>query len=77
MEGVWDTPTIRLEPAQIFFVVQLFGFRAQSGIGRRYSEALFVTARKNAKSTLSSGVGGMSRCAAGATRAISSTRCCS
>lgn len=56
MEGVWDTPTIRLEPAQIFFVVQLFGFRAQSGIGRRYSEALFVTARKNAKSTLAAAI---------------------
>lgn len=55
VEGVWATPTIRLEPAQVFFVVQLFGFRNTDG-GRRFTEALLCIARKNAKSTLAAGI---------------------
>lgn len=55
VEGTWDTPTIRLEPFQIFFIVQLFGFRTPEG-GRRYTEALFAVARKNAKSTLAAAI---------------------
>jgi phage terminase large subunit-like protein len=57
VEGRWynadGTPqlTIVLHPAQIFFLVQLFGFRMQDG-SRRYTTALFAVARKNAKSTL-------------------------
>lgn len=48
VEGVWDTPTIRLHPSHIFFVVQLFGFRKHDGT-RRFTSALFAVARKNAK----------------------------
>jgi phage terminase large subunit-like protein len=54
VEGEWDSATITLEPAQIFFVVQLFGFRTEHG--RRFSEALYCTARKNAKSTLAAAI---------------------
>jgi len=55
VEGKWDTPTIHLEPFQVFFIVQLFGFRNSDGT-RRYSSALLAVARKNAKSTLASGI---------------------
>lgn len=60
VEGDWSTPEnpdnlIILEPAQIFFVVQLFGFRSLRG-GRRFTEALFAVARKNAKSTLAAAI---------------------
>jgi len=55
IEGEWDTENITLEPAQIFFVVQLFGFRKLDGT-RRFTQAAYVTARKNAKSTLAAGI---------------------
>lgn len=55
VEGNWDTPTITLVPAQIFFLVQLFGFRNETG-GRRFTTALFAVARKNAKSTLAAAI---------------------
>lgn len=55
IEGEWETPTIKLQPFQVFFVVQLFGFRNLSG-GRRFNTALFAIARKNAKSTLAAGI---------------------
>jgi len=55
VEGEWDSPTIRLEPAQVFFVVQLFGFRNHDGT-RRFTTALFAVARKNAKSTLAAAI---------------------
>jgi phage terminase large subunit-like protein len=55
VEGVWETPTIRLEPAQVFFIVNLFGFRNADG-SRRFTTALFAVARKNAKSALAAGV---------------------
>lgn len=55
VEGSWDTENIVLEPAQIFFVVQLFGFRNLDG-GRRFTEALMCIARKNAKSTLAAAI---------------------
>lgn len=51
VEGTWDSENIVLVPAQVFFVVNLFGFRSTDG-GRRFTEALFAVARKNAKSTL-------------------------
>jgi len=68
VEGKWETPTIVMHPSHIFFVVQLFGFRRREvlhveGWGddglfypRRFSSALFAVARKNAKSTLASGI---------------------
>lgn len=55
VEGVWETPTIRLEPAQVFFIVNLFGFRNPDG-SRRFTTALFAVARKNAKSALASAI---------------------
>jgi phage terminase large subunit-like protein len=54
-EGEWATPNITLEPAQIFFVVQLFGFRKLDGT-RRFTQAVYATARKNAKSTLAAAI---------------------
>lgn len=55
VEGEWELPTLLLVPAQLFFVVQLFGFRSKSG-GRRFTEALYAIARKNAKSTLAAAI---------------------
>lgn len=55
VEGKWPTATIKLEPAQIFFVCQLFGFRNLAG-GRRFTSALLALARKNAKSTLAAAI---------------------
>lgn len=55
VEGSWETENIVLQPAQIFFVVQLFGFRRPDRT-RRFTEALYCTARKNAKSTLAAAV---------------------
>src|SRR6185437_9843052 len=34
VEGSWSTSTIKLEPAQVFFIVQLFGFRNFDGTRR-------------------------------------------
>jgi phage terminase large subunit-like protein len=55
VEGRWTSPTIVLIPAQIFFIVNLFGFRNLNG-GRRFTSALLAVARKNAKSTLASAI---------------------
>ena len=51
VEGTWATELIELHASQIFFVVNLFGFRKENG-DRRFESALFAVARKNAKSTL-------------------------
>lgn len=55
VEGQWATPTIRLAPAQVFFVCNLFGFRNHDGT-RRFTTALYAVARKNAKSTLAAAI---------------------
>lgn len=55
VEGTWETPTIVLHPAHVFFVVNLFGFRKLDGT-RRFTTALFAVARKNAKSTVAAGI---------------------
>lgn len=55
VEGRWDTETLVLHPAHIFFVVQLFGFRNKDGT-RRFTMALLAIARKNAKSTLAAAI---------------------
>lgn len=51
VEGNWSTPTIVLDPFQVFLLVQLFGFRRLDG-RRRFTTLLFLVGRKNAKSTL-------------------------
>jgi phage terminase large subunit-like protein len=55
VEGVWESPNIKLHPAHVFFVVNLFGFRKADGT-RRFTSALFAVARKNAKSTLAAAI---------------------
>lgn len=55
VEGKWDTPTITLHKSDVFFIVQLFGFRNQDG-GRRFTTALKAIARKNAKSTIAAAI---------------------
>ncbi len=54
VEDAWGTPNIVLQPFQVFFIVSLFGFRI--GEGRRFTEALLLVARKNAKSTLAAAI---------------------
>jgi phage terminase large subunit-like protein len=62
VEGRWfnadgsPQPTIVLHDAQVFFLVNLFGFRALDGT-RRFTTALLAMARKNAKSTIAAIVG--------------------
>jgi phage terminase large subunit-like protein len=56
VEGDWGAENlIRLEPSQVFFIVNLFGFRRADGT-RRFTTALFAVARKNAKSTLAAAI---------------------
>jgi len=52
VEGKWATPTISLEPWQVFGLVVIFGWRRSADGGRRFSKVYFEVARKNAKSTL-------------------------
>jgi phage terminase large subunit-like protein len=65
VEGKWETPTITLHRSQIFFIVQLFGFRKRESIyiegwgdyhPRRFTSALLAQARKNAKSTIAAAI---------------------
>lgn len=56
VQGSWDDPTLVLEPAQIFILVNVFGFRLKSDHRRRFTRAYIEVARKNAKSTLTAGV---------------------
>jgi phage terminase large subunit-like protein len=55
VEGTWETATIKLEPAQIFFLCNLFGFRNVDG-SRRFTTALLAMARKGAKTTLAAAI---------------------
>lgn len=53
VEGKWATPTITLEPAQIFLLACLFGWRHKADPSRRRFTLLYwELARKGAKSTL-------------------------
>lgn len=56
VEGVWETPTLRLEPPQIFMLAVIFGWRRKSDGRRRFSSVYIEMARKGAKSTLTAGV---------------------
>ncbi len=55
-EGQWKTATISLEPAQIFILTTIFGWRRNEDGGRRFSVVYIEMARKGAKSTLTAGV---------------------
>jgi len=57
VEGEWDTPTITLHASQIFFIVNIFGFRDSETHARRFSTALWASGRKNGKSTLAAPLG--------------------
>jgi phage terminase large subunit-like protein len=53
VEGKWQTPTITLEPPQIFLLACLFGWRQKSDVTRRRFTTLYwEMGRKGAKSTL-------------------------
>jgi phage terminase large subunit-like protein len=56
VEGTWKTEHITLEPFQVFFLCNLFGFRNLDGT-RRFTSVLFAMSRKNAKSSLAAGIG--------------------
>lgn len=56
IEGVWDTPTLTLEPPQIFILVSVFGWRRKADGHRRFSYVYIEMARKGAKSTLTAGI---------------------
>lgn len=56
VEGTWDRATIVLHASDVFFCVNLFGFRNIDGT-RRFTTALKAIARKNAKSTVAAGIG--------------------
>lgn len=55
VEGTWGSETIELHPSHVFATVNIFGFRNRDG-SRRFTDALFAVARKNAKSTWAAGV---------------------
>jgi phage terminase large subunit-like protein len=53
VEGQWPTPTITLEPPQIFLVASLFGWRQRAHLARRrFTLVYWELGRKGAKSTL-------------------------
>ena len=56
IEGVWEKPTIVLEPAQIFVLCMVFGWRRIDTGGRRFTVVYEEVARKNAKSTKTAGI---------------------
>ena len=56
IKGTWETPTISLEPWQIFILTTVFGWIDNAG-NRRYRTAYVEVPRKNGKSILTSGIG--------------------
>ncbi len=58
VEGKWKTPTIYLEPSQVFIVACLFGWRhREDPFVRRFTTLYLEMGRKGAKSTLMAGIG--------------------
>lgn len=51
VEGQWDSPTIVMQPHQVFRWAILFGWRRKDNGARRFGTAYIEMARKNAKST--------------------------
>jgi phage terminase large subunit-like protein len=56
VEGSWETKTISLEPAQVFVLCVVFGWRRKADGLRRFSSVYIEMARKGAKSTLTAGI---------------------
>lgn len=56
VKGEWAGKPIKLEPWQVFILVTVFGWVDMDGM-RRFKSVYIEVPRKNAKSTLSSGVG--------------------
>jgi phage terminase large subunit-like protein len=57
VEGKWATPTIRLEPSQVFLLTTLFGWRHREDVSiRRFTVLYYELGRKGAKSTLMAGI---------------------
>ncbi|WP_193171265.1 terminase large subunit [Nisaea nitritireducens] len=56
IQGVWETATIQLEPAQVFILCVVFGWREKKTGLRRFKSVYIEMARKGAKSTLTAGV---------------------
>ncbi len=52
VEGTWDTPTIVLQPWQVFILVACYGFRRKVDGRRLTTVVFFQVSRKSAKSTL-------------------------
>lgn len=53
VEGTWATPTLTLEPPQIFLLACLFGWRQKADVRRRrFTTVYWEMGRKGAKSTL-------------------------
>jgi len=56
VEGEWGTPTIVLEPWQIFILTTVFGWRQKDTGHRRFNTVYIEVARKNAKSVICSAI---------------------
>ena len=57
VEGKWDTPTIVLQPWQVWMLTTLFGWRQRDALERRrFTDAYIEVARKNGKSVLAAAV---------------------
>ena len=57
VEGTWATPTLQLEPCQVFWVSCLFGWRHRAHPARRRFTTWYLEiGRKAAKSTLMAGI---------------------
>jgi len=57
VKGKWKTRELRLHDSQIFFIVNVFGFRNKENETRRFTNALWCSARKNGKSTFAAALG--------------------
>lgn len=55
IEGTWKTPTITLEPWQIFIFCNVYGWRREGSNLRRFTTVYIEVPRKNGKSILASG----------------------
>lgn len=56
VKGQWGSPTIVMDPWQVWVTCAIFGFRNPDG-SRRFTTALLAVARKNAKTTWAAAIG--------------------